>query len=242
MLSRLESNLKSVLVANGSIFGIRRELFPELYPEVANDFQIPVDIASRMYGIIYEPEAVALERSTIFWQEEFQRKARIILRGLTGFMKLRSKIVGFRRWQFFSHKLLRWFVGPLLFINLFANATLAKGSTTFMWLLALQVVFYLAALNGWRMRKARRPRPVFYLPFYFTMVNLAAVLAIAKFIAGERTRVWEKAESARFAPTGLNGAYPPSTLKTGLRSAPSATVPVPTLVGAVPSPKRVAKT
>jgi cellulose synthase/poly-beta-1,6-N-acetylglucosamine synthase-like glycosyltransferase len=237
-LSGLESDLQSVLVANGSIFGIRRELFPELYPEVANDFQIPVDIASRNYGIIYEPEAVAIERSTIFWQEEFQRKTRIILRGLTGFMKLRKKFTGFRRWQFFSHKLLRWFIGPLLFINLFANAVLANTSAFFMVLLGLQVVFYLAALNGWRMRKARKPHPMFYLPFYFTMVNLAAVMAIAKFIAGERTRVWEKAESARFAPTGVNGGY----AVTGLKQDPAGTAaPLPEHAEAVPHPNRVAK-
>ncbi|MFQ5511466.1 MAG: glycosyltransferase family 2 protein [Candidatus Krumholzibacteriia bacterium] len=237
-LSGLESDLQSVLVANGSIFGIRRELFPELYPEVANDFQIPVDVASRGYGVIYEPEAVAFERSTIFWQEEFQRKARIILRGLTGFVRLRAKFAGFRRWQFFSHKLLRWFIGPLLFVNLFANTMLANGSSLFMWLLGLQVVFYLAALNGWRMRKARKPHPGFYLPFYFTMVNLAAVMAIAKFISGERTRVWEKAESARFAPAAVIGS---SAIKRFERE-PVAAAPARERVEAVSSPKRVAKT
>ena len=55
--------LGSVLVANGSIFAIRRELFPELCPEIANDFQIPMEIGARGYGVIYEPEAMAFERS-----------------------------------------------------------------------------------------------------------------------------------------------------------------------------------
>ncbi len=236
-LSDLESALQSVLVANGSIFGIRRELFPDLYPEVANDFQIPVDIASRSYGVIYEREAVALERPTIFWQEEFQRKARIILRGLTGFMKLRRKFTGFGRWQFFSHKLLRWFVGPLLFVNLFANAVLASSSGVFIWFLGLQIIFYLAALNGWRMRKARKPHPAFYLPFYFTMVNLAAVVAIARFIGGARTRVWEKAESARFAPTGGNGTH-----QVTFEPQPGGPPPRPAPMEAVSPRSRTAKT
>ena len=204
-LSTLESSVKSVLVANGSIFAIRRELYPELYAEVANDFQIPIEIGARGYGIIYEPEALAFEQSTIFWQEEFQRKVRIIVRGLAGYWKLRKKIEGFRRWQFFSHKLLRWAIGPILLVTLISNVVLMRGSVFYTITFLGQVFLYLAALNGWRMRKTRKPHPLFYLPFYFTMVNMAAVVATVKFISGERQRVWEKAESARLAPAGAPG-------------------------------------
>ncbi|UCG51132.1 MAG: glycosyltransferase family 2 protein [Candidatus Latescibacterota bacterium] len=199
-LSVLESSLESVLVANGSIFGIRRELFTKLCPEVANDFQIPIEIGSRGYGVVYEPEAVAFETSTVFWQEEFHRKVRIIVRGLTGYSMLRKKLRGFRAWQFFSHKLLRWVIGPLLFLILLSNAMLLEGSSFYALTLGLQLALYLAALNGWRVRRTRKPHPLFYVPFYFTMVNLAAVVAIAKFLSGERQSTWVKAESARFTP------------------------------------------
>lgn len=205
LLSTLESSLESVLVANGSIFAIRRGLFPELYPEVANDFQIPIEIGARRYGVIYEPEAVAFERSTIFWQEEFHRKVRIIVRGLTGYSRLRKKLRGFRGWQFFSHKLLRWAIGPILTLTFLSNVILMRDSVFYTVTMMLQLFLYLAAINGWRVRKTRKPSPLFYLPFYFTMVNLAAVSAIAKFMSGERQRVWDKAESARFAPTGVPG-------------------------------------
>ena len=53
------------------------------------------------------------------------------------------------------------------------------------------------------MRRAKRPHPLFNLPFYFTMVNFAAVIAIAKFLSGERQIVWDKAESARLVPVRL---------------------------------------
>jgi biofilm PGA synthesis N-glycosyltransferase PgaC len=202
MLSVLESSLGSVLVANGSIFAIRRELHPELYPEVANDFQIPIEIGAKGHHVVYEPEAVAFEHSTIFWQEEFQRKVRIIVRGLAGFSKLRGKIRGFRRFQFVSHKLLRWAIGPLMFLVLASNVVLARASVFYTLTLTAQLFLYLAALNGWRMKRTRKPHPLFYLPFYFSMVNLAAAVAILKFVSGERQRVWEKAESARFAPAG----------------------------------------
>ncbi len=201
----LESALKSVLVANGAIFAIRRELFRPLYPHVANDFQIPVEIGSRGYGVVYEPEAVAVERSPIFWQEEFQRKVRIVLRGITGFVVLRSKFRGFRLWQFFSHKLMRWMVTPFLFLSLLSNAMLLGEAWIYQVSFAFQVLFYFAAINGWRVRRTSRPRGIFYIPFYFTMVNFAAIVAIAKFLSGRRQIVWEKAESARFSPAPATG-------------------------------------
>ena len=74
MVSRLESALSSVLVANGSIFAIRRSLFQILYPEVANDFQVPMDIAAQGAGVVYEPRAEAIEHTAELWREEFQRK------------------------------------------------------------------------------------------------------------------------------------------------------------------------
>jgi biofilm PGA synthesis N-glycosyltransferase PgaC len=205
MLSVLESSLKSVLVANGSIFAIRRDLFPDLYPEVANDFQIPIEIGARGYGVIYEPRSLAFEQSTALWQEEFERKVRIIVRGLSGLWRLRSRITGFRRWQFVSHKLLRWAVGPILVVTLVSNAVLMRDSLFYLFTMMGQLFVYLAALNGWRMRKTRRSHPLFYLPFYFTMVNLAAVVAFIKFLSGERRSVWEKAESARMAPAASPG-------------------------------------
>ncbi|MBI4720946.1 MAG: glycosyltransferase family 2 protein [Chitinivibrionia bacterium] len=199
-ISRMESALQKVLVANGSIFAIRRRLFRQLHPEVANDFQLPVDIASQGYGVVYEPQAEAIERTTIFWQEEFQRKLRIVLRGITGFSVLADRFKGFRLWQFASHKLLRWSVAPFLLLALATNGVLAARSWFFAGAAVLQAAFYLAAFNGWRLRKAKKPHRFFYVPFYFTMVNLAATVAIVKFAVGRRQAVWEKAESARFSP------------------------------------------
>jgi cellulose synthase/poly-beta-1,6-N-acetylglucosamine synthase-like glycosyltransferase len=199
-LSRLESSIQSVLVANGSIFALRSRLFRNVHAAVANDLQLPIEIASQGYGVIYEPEAVAVECCAVFTHEEFQRKVRIVLRGLTGFTRMRDKVGGFRLWQFVSHKLIRWMAGPLLFVALLANAVLAETSAFFTVLLVGQLFFYLAAINGWRVRRTRKPTMIFYLPFYFTMVNVAAVFATVKFLTGERQSVWEKAESARFAP------------------------------------------
>lgn len=198
-ISRLESRLRSVLVANGSIFAIRRSLFRPLFPEVANDFQMPFDIGRQGAGVIYDPEALAYEHTAAYWFEEFERKVRIILRGLTGFTVMRSRIRGLRLFQLISHKVLRWSVGLFTGVVFIANMVLASESLLYTIPFALQVAFYFAALVGWMQRDAGRSRRITYIPFYFTLVNTAALVAITRFITGHRLTVWDKAESTRLS-------------------------------------------
>ncbi len=201
-----ESRLGSVLVANGSIFAVRRSLFRDLFHDVANDFQTPFDVANLGYGTVYEPGAVAVERSAERWEEEFDRKVRIVLRGLTGFGRLHSRMHGLRLWQFISHKLIRWYVGAVLVVTLASTIALARTHVFFAAFLALQLTCYLAAFTGWMMRRRETMPRAVQVPFYFTMVNCAALVAMGRFVAGGRQVVWEKAESTRLTPA--NHAIP----------------------------------
>ena len=196
-VKQLESRLGSVLVANGSIFAARRTLVRELFDDVANDFQIPFDVANQGAHVVYEPGAVAVERSAELWEEEFGRKVRIVLRGITGFARLNPRIRGLRAWQFVSHKLLRWSVGPILAALLTSSIALAPHSPWIAGFLVLQIAAYLAALAGWSVRRRQNVPRILYVPFYFTMVNGAAMVALCRFVAGRRQATWEKAASTR---------------------------------------------
>jgi len=209
MLSRLESRLGSVLVANGSIFAIRRQFFSELYPEVANDFQIPIDVGAGGHEVIYDAAAEAYEPSTAYWSEEFERKVRIVLRGLSGYSRLAGRIRGLRRWQFWSHKLLRWLAGAFLITALLSNAALAARHPFYALVFVTQLLFYSAAAVGWTRRLEGENKRIFNIPFYFTMVNTAAFVAVVKFLAGKRLSVWEKAESTRLS----SAPEPPSPVE-----------------------------
>ncbi|HEU4929778.1 MAG TPA: glycosyltransferase family 2 protein [Candidatus Krumholzibacteria bacterium] len=218
----LESRLESVLVANGSIFAARRELIRELYPDVANDFQIPFDVANQALGVVYEPRAVALERSAEHWEEEFGRKVRIVLRGITGFSRLRPRIRGLRLWQFLSHKLLRWSVGAFLLVLLASSIALSSRAPGYALFVALQLACYAAAAAGWVVRRRQSVPRVLYVPFYFTMVNWAALAAMVRFVAGRRQAVWDKAASTRATAsrgfeTGGVGAVPVAAGERGAR-------------------------
>jgi biofilm PGA synthesis N-glycosyltransferase PgaC len=197
LLNSLESRLNSVLVATGTIFAIKRELFKPVSKDVANDFQIPAEVAAREYGVVYESEAIAYERSTFYFREEFSRKRRIIVRGLTGFRHLRRNFGGaFRIFQFISRKLLRWCIGPMLPV-LYGSNALLLGNRLFYTLFILQNLFYIFAIVGAILRRGKVRFRIFLIPFYFVLVNAAAFAAIATYICGRRLTSWEKAETTR---------------------------------------------
>ncbi len=197
LLNRLESRLKSVLVGTGTIFAIRRSLFRPVIRDVANDFQIPAEIASQGYGVVYDGEAIAYEKSSYFFTEEFNRKRRIIVRGLTGFNHLKNNFGGnFRIFQFISRKLLRWWIGFMLPVMYAANV-FVLDDPVFYSIFLLQTAFYMFAVIGAVLRRGRIRSRIFFIPFYFVMVNTAALAAILTYVTGGRLSSWEKAETTR---------------------------------------------
>lgn len=195
-MKEFQSALRSVLVANGSIFAVRRELVGTLDPDVANDFQTPMEVGAHDYAILYEPAAIAIEKSASDQREEFARKVRIVLRGLTGTRRLLGRLRGKRLFFFVSHKLLRWFVGYVQIAVLLANAALLGAHPFYAVAMFGQVLFYLCALTGFLLGN-RASHTIFRVPSYFCMVNAAAGIAFLRFLAGQRAATWDKAESAR---------------------------------------------
>jgi len=197
LLNRLEGRIKSVLVATGTIFAIRRELYRPVCSDVANDFQIPADISSQGYGILYEREAIASEKASTYFTEEFKRKYRIIVRGLTGFRHLRGDFGGgLRIFQFISRKMMRWCIGPILPVLYFINIFLLDD-LFFLFSFTAQTVFYLLAAAWLIMGRESRRSKILYIPFYFVIVNSAAFLAIFNYLSGKRFSAWDKAETTR---------------------------------------------
>jgi hypothetical protein len=93
---------------------------------------------------------------------------------------------GVRLWQFVSHKLIRWCVGASLVVTLIATAMLARDNGWFAGFLALQLVCYTLAFGGWLMRRSEKMPRALQVPFYFTMVNCAALVAMGRFVTGSR--------------------------------------------------------
>ncbi len=194
-----ESRLGSTIVGNGAIYAMRRDLCRILPLEVETDVANPLLALSAGYRVIFVRTARCRERASTTVREEFGRKARIITNQITsylyGWRDFRSLPAG-AILQIVSHKVLRWLV-PFFLGGLLA-ATAARRGPLLDGMLALQVLFYAAALAGWGLESAKRPVPrLLFLPYYFCAVNVASIKGMVDFALGRHYAVWEKAASTR---------------------------------------------
>jgi hypothetical protein len=93
-------------------------------------------------------------------------------------------------WELFSHKWLRY--GAFLFLACcyLCNAAL-RGDGEFYYLLFIfQNIFYLTVLAALLLQKLGYASGILYIPYYFTLVNLASAHAAVKFILGKKHILW----------------------------------------------------
>ncbi len=194
-----ESQLQSLLVVNGSIYAIRKKLYEPVEETLADDFVIPMKIARKGYGLVYEPEAITLEKTAENTKEGLNQKARIISQGLKASFAIGPTIFssGFlRTFQFLFHKFIRWLV-PLFLIVIFISNMFLLDKLFYRVILVAQILFYTFALIGHFLQEKGLKVKVFKIPFYFCIVNLASLFGLIKFLKGGMKGTWEKAETTR---------------------------------------------
>ncbi len=192
LIKRLESRLGSVLVCDGAVFCLRRSLFAPLNPELANDLESPMRAAAAGAFVVHEPRAIALERETNSWRQEFQRRRRICGQGALALVRLPGQFPPLRAWQFFSHKLLRWLTLFPLVVLLLASVLFAPGSPYFLAFAVLQLLGYAAAALGLAALAAGRPAPrLLAVPFYAVLGFAGAFTGVIDCCLGKRFDVWD---------------------------------------------------
>ncbi len=197
LVNTLESRLGSVLVCDGSIFCIRRSLFSALQPDLANDFELPVRIGGEGRAILFDPTAISHEKATTDAREEFRRKRRICCQGMIGFWRLRRNLSGLRAWQMLSRKLLRW-LGAIPLMLILASSVWLAANRFYELMLVFQFSFYGLALLGWWLAVRRREGSrATTFPFYFVLVNIAALTGVIDAVFGKRFSIWESPQQSR---------------------------------------------
>ncbi|GAA4095188.1 glycosyltransferase family 2 protein [Mucilaginibacter panaciglaebae] len=202
-LKTWDSELYSVVGAAGELFSVRTELYqPVSSNAIIDDFMISMRIAEKGYKIVYEPEAYASETASEDVKEELKRKIRIAAGGLQSIIWLKSLLLPFKlpllSFQYISHRVLRWTVVPFLMILvLILNILIVwRGNTGVIYQLILlgQIVFYGTSILGWVLMARQIKIKIFFIPYYFSMMNYAVVRGIFRYLTGNQSAVWEKAK------------------------------------------------
>lgn len=190
----LEGIIGSVVSSDGALHAVRRELHvPIVDPAVADDFAISVRVPLGGHRLTFERRALAFEDAPDDPAHELRRKIRVANASLRALLDLRGKLwsSGWYSLQLVSHKLLRYLVPLFLIIALAASLAAAPTHPAFAGLAALQLLLYALAGAGHLLRRSRagRCRPL-AVPYYFCLVNLAALGGIVSLLRGTRYGIW----------------------------------------------------
>jgi len=196
-LKKMETKTGSLVGGDGAIYAIRRTLFRSMRPEDLSDFVNPLQIVAQGYRNVYESEAFSFERGAESFEKEFRRKVRIVNRAWRGLWRVRQVLnpfrFGFYTVQVISHKLLRWLV-PVFMAGAFAaNFFLLNFGKLHQFIFALQLTFYVLAFIGWIQSQRPSISRLFYVPYYFCLVNYASLLGIIGNYRGQKFAVWNTA-------------------------------------------------
>jgi cellulose synthase/poly-beta-1,6-N-acetylglucosamine synthase-like glycosyltransferase len=186
-IRELESASGSVVGATGALYAIRRELFVPVPEEtLLDDVYIPMQVARAGKRVIFEPRARAWDSPDLGAEREFARKVRT-LSGNYQLLQLLPWIAGGGnplRFEFVSHKLLR-LAAPFALVILFATSALIAGGG-YRLVFFLQIIFYgmgLLTLLQWKLGRLTQAAGAART---FVVLNSAAAVAFANFIAGRK--------------------------------------------------------
>lgn len=200
-LKQLDYRLNSAVGAAGELFSIRTNLFIELPSDtLLDDFIMSMKIAQRGFIIAYCSNAYALEDSSPNIKEEEKRKVRISAGGLQSIYRLRDLLIPIPNpiltFQYVSHRVLRWSLTPISLVLVFIlNFILCfDGILLYKIFFLLQVLFYIASCIGKYLADKQIKNKYFFVPFYFTMMNINVLKGYSYLIKHRGTGVWEKAK------------------------------------------------
>jgi biofilm PGA synthesis N-glycosyltransferase PgaC len=184
----LEAASGSVVGATGAFYAVRRELLSTVPAEtILDDVYLPMEVVRQGKRTVFDARAQAWDTPSLGTGREFSRKVRT-LSGNFQLVQLAPWLLSSQnpiRFEFVSHKLLRLAVPFALALLLLSS--LALRGPFYRTVLILQLAFYaLSALALNSIVKRGMLAGIADAAGTFVLLNGAAVVALANFIAGRR--------------------------------------------------------
>ena len=194
-LKKHESRACSLIGASGCLYAVRRSAYVPLYHEACSDFIIATKMVEQGLRAVYEPNAICTEETNRRSDNELKMRVRVIAQTFTDLWRHRAMLnpirSGFYAVQLLSHKVMRYLVPVFLLALLGASAILASDFLFYRILLACQLAGYACGTIAWLLDRMGKRSRLLALPQYFLLANVASVIAIFKFLRGERYARWE---------------------------------------------------
>lgn len=179
--------------ADGGLFAIRRHLADCVPPGVTDDFYLSTGVVAKGASLVYQSQAIVLEKSIAKPSGQFWRRVRITVRGMESLYRRRALLNPFCHGRFaitlFSHKLLRRIAPAFLLLLFPANALLLAHGIVYQTLFAIQLFSYAIAMVGFFDRAKHLPQ-FFRVASYIMLGNAGTFVGVFNFLIGVRYAQW----------------------------------------------------
>ena len=191
-LRRAESALGSLVGVSGCLYAVRRSAYRPIAPELISDFVIALHLHEQGLRTVLEPAAVCFEETLVHAGQELSMRVRVAVRSINALVEERRLLNPLRygrfAWQLWSHKVLRY-ASPLFWFAALGTSLALAANPVYLTLFALQIVLIAAGIAGFLLQ-AGRPG-LLTKPYYFLLTNVASLLAILRYLRGERIVNWK---------------------------------------------------
>ncbi|MGE4323016.1 MAG: glycosyltransferase [Sphingobium sp.] len=187
-----ESRTGNVMGADGSIFSIRRALYPDFPDTVLDDLTVSMAVVFAGQRLVKADDVIARERLVTARADEYRRKVRIAARAWHTHRHLRAglrRMTRFDRFKYASRKIVRWFGALFL-----ATGAIAAGALAWRLSPLLFGLLLLAALGGLWVGVRSRSGPM-AAAVDVLIAYVATLEGIVRAMAGRTMAVWNPAKS-----------------------------------------------
>lgn len=192
-LRNQESAIGSIVGASGSFYAERATICKPFEEGLAPDFLSVLNTVSAGYRAVTEPTARGHMKAVKSSSQEFERKVRTLLRGMTALFSKGYLLNPFRYGAFsvflISHKLMRWLV-PIFLIGALLSNLLLLDQTFYKVIFIAQIIFYSLAVSGTYTRLSLTQSILVKIPQFFVLVNMAILAAWFRYLRGDRQELW----------------------------------------------------
>jgi cellulose synthase/poly-beta-1,6-N-acetylglucosamine synthase-like glycosyltransferase len=193
-IQRAESEVGSMIGADGALYALRRTLFRTPAADtILDDMAIPMAVVRQGYRVVLEPAAIAYEEGVTSAHEEFLRKSRVVAGAIQFLIRADSSVPASAPQvilSLVSHKALRW-LSPIFGASMFLSALAGSADSDFYTLVVL-VQMSLMALGLAGCSAALRRLRLVGLAHYFCLVQAAAATGFLRGLLGGQSVLWRR--------------------------------------------------
>lgn len=197
-LRAAESALGSLIGVSGCLYAVRRSAYRPIQPDLISDFVIAMRMREQRLRTVLEPQALCFEATLDHSAQELSMRVRVAIRSIAALVAERRFLNPLRHGvfalQLLSHKLLRY-ASPFIWLVAMLACVPLLDRPLYRLAFVAQLSLAVAGAVGFALHARGRSFGVLKGPYYFLLTNLASLIAVLRFLRGDRIRIWNPVRS-----------------------------------------------